>query len=183
MDSLVFTAAEPERTVPLSPPTGSTACVITFTVAPPEGGFDSAGYYRLAHVRTAKSVPHPNLASQGRLPRESELLELVVRSGALSAGFSGKGGKNATNLPKHLGKAPREAFVVTLTIPMDGRDAVVAAGALSATSNTDIAPEGRALELLLGFTPVKGAELGSPIGTTIFWDADAVEWVASEAGA
>lgn len=172
MPSVTFSAAAPVVRQTLTPPPGATAVVINFTVTmPAQAGVN----VRLAHLRTLNSVLHPNLPAQGRLPRESEICELIVRNGTLTAGFSGYGGAHAKNPVKHMGTVP-STFPVTLTVPFTGRQAVVAAGSQAATSDTDIAPNGQPLELVLGMEPILGADLQPPTGWTISWDESAVEW-------
>lgn len=172
MPSVTFSAATPVIRQTLTPPPGATAVVINFTVTmPAQAGVN----VRLAHLRTLNSVLHPNLPAQGRLPRESEICELIVRNGTLTAGFSGYGGHNAKNPVKHMGTVP-STFPVTLTVPFTGRQAVVAAGSQAATSDTDIAPNGQELELVLGMEAIVGADLQPPIGWTITWDESAAEW-------
>lgn len=172
MPSVTFSAATPVIRQTLTPPPGATALVANFTVTmPAQAGVN----VRLAHLRTLNSVLHPNLPAQGRLPRESEICELIVRNGTLTAGFSGYGGNHAKNPVKHMGTVP-STFPVTLTVPFTGRQAVVAAGSQAATSDTDIAPNGQQLELVLGMEAIVGADLQPPIGWTITWDESAVEW-------
>jgi hypothetical protein len=173
MPSATFTAAQSVIRQELAPPPGATAVIIHFTVTPPPG---ATGTARLVHLRTLNSVLHPTLLSEGRLPRESEIAELIVRNNTLTAGFSGMGGKNAKHPVIHMGGLPGGSFPVTITVPFTGRAAVVAAGSLVATSDTDIAPNGQGLELLLGMEPIFGADLQPPVGWTISWDDAAVEW-------
>lgn len=174
MPSVTFTPVQPIIHQALgTPPPGATAVIIHFQVTPPPG---ATGNTRLVHLRTLNSVLHPSLPSEGRLPRESEVAELNVRNGVLSAGFSGKGGKNAKNPVIHMGGMPPGPFPVTVTVPFTGRAAVVAAGSLVATSDTDIAPGGQPLELLLGMEMIAGADLQPPIGYSVSWDDAAVEW-------
>jgi hypothetical protein len=172
MPSVTFTAAQPVVRQELQPLPGATAAIIHFSVTAPA---TQGANVRLCHLRTLNSVLHPNLPAEGRLPRESEVCELIVRNGTLTAGFSGYGGNHAKNQVKHMGAAPA-SFPVTLTVPFTGRQAVVAAGSQAATSDTDIAPNGQTLELVLGMEPIMGADLQPPIGWTISWDESAVEW-------
>lgn len=173
MPSVTFTAAQPVIRQALAPPTGASAIIVHFTVTPPPG---TPANVRLVHLRTRDSVPHPNLPAEGRLPRESEVAELIVRNGTLTAGFSGLGGKNAKHPVVHMGGVPPGTFPVTISVPFTGRGAVVAAGSLVAESDTDIAPGGKALELLVGMAPIVGADLQPPVGWTVAWDDAAVEW-------
>lgn len=175
MPSVTFTTALPVVRQELTPPPGATAVIIHATVTSPAAGSNC----RLFHLRTLNSVVHPNLPAEGRLPRESEIVELIVRNGTLTAGFSGKGGNRTSHPVVHMGSMP-QSFPVTLTVPFSGKAAVVAAGSLVATSDTDIAPGGQPLELLLGMEPIIGADLQPPIGFTVSWDEHAVEWVGAQ---
>lgn len=171
MPSVTFTTSQPVVRQELTPPPGATAVIIHATVTAPA----AVSNCRLFHLRTLNSVVHPNLPAEGRLPRESEIVELIARNGALTAGFSGKGGNKTAHPVVHMGGMP-QSFPVTITVPFTGKAAVVAAGSLVATSDTDIAPGGQPLELILGIEPQIGADLQPPVGFTISWDESAVEW-------
>jgi hypothetical protein len=179
MPSVTISAAQPIVRLELIPPPGATALIVNFTVTPPAA---PTGNVRICHLRTLNSAMHPNLPAEGRLPRESEICELKVRNGTLTAEFSGYGGNRAKNPVKHMGGMPQGTFPVTLTVPFTGHQAVVAAGAQAATSDTDVAPNGQHLEFFLGMKPVIGADLGPPTGYTFSWEDDAVEWPGAPAG-
>lgn len=157
-------------TEPLTPPAGATGVTIRARFAR-NGGADNC---RLMHLRLQHPQSHPQVGADHALPRETEIVEVICRNGVLTAGFSGAGAKRAQHQVIHMGNSPAE-FDLAFTVPFSGKGVVVAAGSLVATSDTDIAPSGRPLELLLGF---KGpGDLGAPVGWTATWDDKAVEWL------
>lgn len=180
MSEHTFTPEKPLITVPLVPPPGATAVIIraTVTKAPQHNPEDTL---RLFHVRLA--------GKPGAPVRETQILELIYRDGGFTAGFSGFGsGKKAMENPQnrhklkpvHIGPVNGASFPVVLAVPFNGRDATVSPGAKTAMSDTEIPPGGAPMELLLGFEGP--GDLRSPIGWTIAWEDNAVEWVGATAG-
>lgn len=173
MPSHTFTADD-LITEALAPPPGATAVIIKAKFV--RGSGDNC---RLIHLRLAHPQNHPLVPADNALPRETEICELICRNGVLTAGFSGFGGKRGQHPVQHMGSAPAE-FDCTLTVPFSGKGCVIAAGPFVATSDTDLAPGGRALELLLGF---KGpGDLGAPVGWTVTWDEKSVQWPGGGSG-
>lgn len=176
MPSHTFSSTAPQLTVPLQPLAGATAAIIRFTVK--KGPEPAAGEtVRLAHLRLAK---------EGKI-RETQIVELIYRDGAYTAGFSGFGGgekamKNPENKlklkPFHIGPVAGAAIPVVLTVPLKSHgEAVVSVGPKTATSVTEILPGEQPLSLLLGFQGE--GDLHAPVGWTISWEDNAVEWVGA----
>ena len=163
--------------VDLQTPAGATAVIIRARVQ--KGPEPPAGEtIRLFYLRLAK---------EGKV-RETQILELIYRDGSYTAGFSGfGGGKKAMDnpenrlklLPIHMGPFPRAEFGVTLTVPLNsGKNAAVGLdGGKVAESPTEITPGSQPLVLLLGFQGE--GDLRAPVGWTISWENNAVEWVGA----
>jgi hypothetical protein len=182
MQSVTFTTSVPVVTQRLNPPPGATALIIRAHVS-------------LASLAARARLLHLRLADPERafLPRATQIVELLAAPpNALTAAFSGFGGKRAKTRPVHMGSAGFE-FDVVITVPLAAPgEATIAAGALSAHALPDLYrehPEVKQkahtdllapLELIFGIE--HAAELEPPIGSTITWEEN-VEWVGAAAGA
>lgn len=179
MPSHTFSSIEPLIRVPLQPPIGATAVIIRAKVTKgPEPPADETA--RLFHLR---------LAMEGKV-RETQIVELIYRDRLYTVGFSGfGGGKKAMESPEnklklrpfHIGPVAAGEIPVEFTVPLRGEgEAMVRVGPKLAVSHTEITPGAQPMELLLGFQGE--GDLRAPVGWTISWEDDAVEWVGATSG-